>query len=106
MEMRGIDPRTSRMLSERSTIWATSPFLYLYYLKYYETEESLCVVLRPYVTKLYSNLYPDLSICLKFTRTSGARDFSSTTWILAGPLGNCFIHQQQKIIMANFLKKA
>ena len=24
-EMRGIDPRTSRMLSERSTIWATSP---------------------------------------------------------------------------------
>ena len=23
--MRGIDPRTSRMLSERSTIWATSP---------------------------------------------------------------------------------
>ena len=27
MEMRGIDPRTSRMLSERSTIWATSPFM-------------------------------------------------------------------------------
>ena len=25
MEMRGIDPRTSRMLNERSTIWATSP---------------------------------------------------------------------------------
>ena len=25
VEMRGIDPRTSRMLSERSTIWATSP---------------------------------------------------------------------------------
>ncbi len=25
MEMQGIDPRTSRMLSERSTIWATSP---------------------------------------------------------------------------------
>ncbi len=25
LEMRGIDPRTSRMLSERSTIWATSP---------------------------------------------------------------------------------
>ena len=24
LEMRGIDPRTSRMLSERSTIWATS----------------------------------------------------------------------------------
>ena len=24
--MRGIDPRTSRMLSERSTIWATSPY--------------------------------------------------------------------------------
>lgn len=23
--MRGIDPRTSRMLSERSTVWATSP---------------------------------------------------------------------------------
>ena len=29
MEMRGIDPRTSRMLSERSTIWATSPWLVL-----------------------------------------------------------------------------
>ena len=26
VEMRGIDPRTSRMLSERSTIWATSPY--------------------------------------------------------------------------------
>ena len=25
LEMRGIDPRTSRMLSEHSTIWATSP---------------------------------------------------------------------------------
>ncbi len=25
MEVRGIDPRTSRMLSERSTIWATPP---------------------------------------------------------------------------------
>jgi hypothetical protein len=25
LEMRGIDPRASRMLSERSTIWATSP---------------------------------------------------------------------------------
>ena len=25
VEMQGIDPRTSRMLSERSTIWATSP---------------------------------------------------------------------------------
>ena len=26
MEMRGIDPRAPRMLSECSTIWATSPF--------------------------------------------------------------------------------
>ena len=26
VEMRGIDPRTSRMLSERSTIWATPPW--------------------------------------------------------------------------------
>ena len=26
LEMRGIDPRTSRMLSERSTIWAISPY--------------------------------------------------------------------------------
>ena len=26
LEMRGIDPRTSRMLSKRSTIWATSPW--------------------------------------------------------------------------------
>ena len=25
MELRGIDPRTSHMLSERSTIWATAP---------------------------------------------------------------------------------
>ena len=25
MEMRGIEPRTSRMQSERSTVWATSP---------------------------------------------------------------------------------
>lgn len=25
--MRGIDPRASRMLSERSTIWATSPYV-------------------------------------------------------------------------------
>ena len=25
VENRGIDPRTSRMLSERSTIWASSP---------------------------------------------------------------------------------
>ena len=25
LEMQGVDPRTSRMLSERSTIWATSP---------------------------------------------------------------------------------
>ena len=25
LEMRGIDPRTSHMLSERSTTWATSP---------------------------------------------------------------------------------
>ena len=31
LEMRGIDPRTSRMLSERSTIWATSPDLHLWY---------------------------------------------------------------------------
>ena len=40
VEMRGIDPRTSRMLSERSTIWATSPcwdvpfFLYICSLLY------------------------------------------------------------------------
>ena len=27
LEMRGIDPRTSRMQSESSTIWATSPEL-------------------------------------------------------------------------------
>ena len=26
LEMRGTDPRTSRMLSKRSTIWATSPY--------------------------------------------------------------------------------
>jgi hypothetical protein len=28
--MRGIDPRTSRMLSERSTIWTTSPWCWNY----------------------------------------------------------------------------
>ena len=27
MEMRGIEPRASRMQSGRSTIWATSPFI-------------------------------------------------------------------------------
>ena len=27
MEMRGIDPRASHMLSERSTIWATPPII-------------------------------------------------------------------------------
>ena len=27
LEMPGIDPRTSRMQSERSTIWATSPYI-------------------------------------------------------------------------------
>ena len=26
LELRGIDPRTSHMLSERSTIWATAPY--------------------------------------------------------------------------------
>ena len=26
MELQGIDPRTSHMLSERSTIWATAPY--------------------------------------------------------------------------------
>ena len=29
VEVRGIDPRASRMLSERSTIWATPPTLEL-----------------------------------------------------------------------------
>ena len=28
MELRGIDPRTSHMLSERSTTWATAPMRY------------------------------------------------------------------------------
>ena len=37
MEMRGIDPRTSRMLSERSTIWATPP-LKNAYLRYYKND--------------------------------------------------------------------
>ena len=27
VELRGVDPRTSRMLSERSTIWATPPLI-------------------------------------------------------------------------------
>ena len=27
--MRGIEPRTSRMQSERSTMWATSPIIYV-----------------------------------------------------------------------------
>jgi hypothetical protein len=30
LEVRGIDPRTSRMLSERSTIWATPPWMMAY----------------------------------------------------------------------------
>ena len=29
LEVQGIDPRTSRMLSERSTIWATPPTWHL-----------------------------------------------------------------------------
>ena len=29
--MRGIEPRASRMQSERSTIWATSPYWFSYY---------------------------------------------------------------------------
>ena len=33
--MRGIDPRASHMLSERSTTWATPPYLNKEYLKLY-----------------------------------------------------------------------
>ena len=33
MELRGIDPRTSHMLSERSTIWATAPRAQLKFAK-------------------------------------------------------------------------
>ena len=37
MEMQGIDPRTSHMLSERSPIWATSPSASIYYFKIFKT---------------------------------------------------------------------
>ena len=40
--MQGIDPRTSRMLSERSTIWATSPDK-LGPLRYYTTTRMIHV---------------------------------------------------------------
>ena len=36
LEAPGIDPGTSRMLSERSTIWATPPFLYIHKLFNYK----------------------------------------------------------------------
>ena len=39
LEMRGIDPRTSRMLSERSTIWATSPYSSSFELALNKTHE-------------------------------------------------------------------
>ena len=39
MEMPGIDPGTSRMLSGRSTIWATPPW-------------SFNILVRPYFTRL------------------------------------------------------
>ena len=38
LEAPGIDPGTSRMLSERSTIWATPPFLF--------THASVCEVIQ------------------------------------------------------------
>jgi hypothetical protein len=40
LEMRGIDPRASRMLSEHSTIWTTSPELLLCYSQYNENVTS------------------------------------------------------------------
>ena len=37
MEERGIDPLTSRMLSERSTIWATPPQTHPFPTTYFKT---------------------------------------------------------------------
>ena len=39
LEMRGIDPRTSRMISKRSTIWATSPYSSSFKLALNKTHE-------------------------------------------------------------------
>ena len=49
MEMRGIEPRTSRMQSERSTIWATSPFVSSVVKAIIDAESKRC-----YFNKLFS----------------------------------------------------
>ena len=66
MEMRGIEPRASRMQSERSTIWAASPFAAYFVVKYhfnyenhgaistlfkFEGKEQICSVLKEYQNK-------------------------------------------------------
>ena len=52
--MQGIDPRTSRMLSERSTIWATSP--HVHFLKLFNP-----LIFNPprkhIIRKIFSYLY-------------------------------------------------
>ena len=49
MELRGIDPRTSHMLSERSTTWATAPV----HCSWIETCKYECQALRNNVSKAH-----------------------------------------------------
>ena len=51
MEERGIDPLTSRMLSERSTIWATPPTLLSSLLASYRTDQITHSILKPTQSK-------------------------------------------------------
>ena len=65
--MRGIDPRTSRMQSERSTIWATSPYFSSFELA---SEQNSWSISFPFVTScqfipIISKYKPELSNPLK-----------------------------------------
>lgn len=63
LEMRGIEPRASRMQSERSTIWATSPFeqcvdSYIFIANLYGAEWPKLRTFRPYLAvHLFCTVY-------------------------------------------------
>ena len=82
MEMRGIEPRASRMQSERSTIWATSPFAYFVVKDHFNYEspggyfnelfkfggkEQICSVLKEYQNKnmFWKVCHPGISLMQK-----------------------------------------
>ena len=69
LEMRGIDLRTSRMLSERSTIWATSP-------------------LRKRGANAISNLSSVNAIVERSSFAYGSKD----GFVVAGHQSMCFLH--------------